>query len=299
MEQIIDICNLTKSYRKQKGLALDNISASFKPREITGIIGPNGAGKSTLIKSALGVLTPTSGTIRVLGKNPCDFSIEDKKQLGVFLGGKSNLIYHLSVEDSIRYHAAIYGVTDALRIKRQNIFSELLHMQDFMSQRVATLSLGQRLRAELLAIFIHEPKLIFLDEPTIGLDIEGKRLFRSILKDLKEVSGSTVILTTHDVNDLEKIADRILLIKEGKILFDYLAENFASLIESKRVVLLDVKLDLLSNGMKLIDENKALYRYLVDDKAFDDFQKIAYEAACAHYVVEKPSLEDVLYEFYT
>lgn len=162
MEHVLNVEDVFKRYKSQGDYAVKNVSFSLLEGEIVGILGPNGAGKSTLIKMILGVICPTKGQISVFGKNPLRFEKKDKVKLGVFLGGKSNLIYHLPVLDSVRLFQSIYRVPKAVFAENLARYSQALQCDGFLQQRVATLSLGQRLRAELLCILIYEPQVLIL-----------------------------------------------------------------------------------------------------------------------------------------
>lgn len=178
----------------------------------------------------LGVIHPTAGSVAVLGKDPCYFNNRDKEQIGVYLGGESNLIYHLPVIDSVGLFQSIYKVPQNIFQKNLSYYSDLLQCDSFLNQRVATLSLGQRLRAELLCIMIYDPQLLILDEPTLGMDIEGKRLFRDMLSTLVAQRGLSVVITTHDVNDMQKLCSRILMICKGEKVMDITNKEFDDLL---------------------------------------------------------------------
>lgn len=294
--EIIKSHNISKKYRKQSEFALQNVSFTVQQKEIVGLIGPNGAGKSTLIKILLGVLKPTSGTVEVLGTDPMQASRSDRLKMGVYLGGKSNLIYHLSILDSVKYYAVMYEVPRAVFTERLKLYAQLFSIADILSQKVATLSLGQRLRAELLCVFIYNPDLVFLDEPTLGLDIEGKRVFRELLQDAKNHLETTILLTTHDINELEKVADRFLLLQKGQLVFDTEYTELRKTLEQRVVILTDVELS--AQEPVLIERNRGLNRYLLPASALDTVKDQIEAHAFTHFQLEKATLEDILYEFF-
>lgn len=298
MQNTIEIKNLCKKYKTQADYAVDNISFSVRKGEIVGILGPNGAGKSTLIKMMLGVIRPTSGTVLALGKNPCRFNNYDKKQIGVYLGGKTNLIYHLPVIESVRLFQSIYKVPKAVFEKNLAYYAELLQCDSFLSQRVATLSLGQRLRAELLCILIYEPQLLILDEPTLGLDIEGKRKFRDMLSNLVAQQGLSVVITTHDVNDMQKLCSRILMISKGEKVMDITNEEFEVLLSKHNILVTDVTFDPIPVGTQFVERDNNCNRYLVEADCTELIKATIQSYSYQILKQETPRLEDILYEYY-
>ena len=163
LEQIIYAECLSKKYKMRGNYAVEDFSLKLNCGEILGLLGPNGAGKSTIIKMLLGIIKPTSGEVKVFNKNPLKFSYQDKKKLGVFLGGKSNLIYHLPVIETIKLFKTMYKIPNDIYQDNIKKFSDILGCKDFLNNKTATLSLGQKIRAELLCILIYEPSLLILD----------------------------------------------------------------------------------------------------------------------------------------
>ena len=231
--------NLTKTYRtrvKSEGLgasfralvrperkdihAVRNIDMTVEQGEIVAFIGPNGAGKSTFIKMLCGILHPTSGEISVLGMSP----VKDRRKLslriGTVFGQKSQLWLHLPALDSFTLLAAIYEIADAERRRRVDELSELFELGDFLRTPVRKLSLGQRIRCEVAASLLHDPDLLFLDEPTIGLDVVVKQALRELILRRNKEKGTTVFLTSHDPSDIEHLCHRAVVIDEGAIMLD-------------------------------------------------------------------------------
>ena len=200
--------------------AVDDISFEINDGEIVGYIGANGAGKSTTIKMMIGILTPSSGRIIVDGVIPYENREKNAKNIGVVFGQKTQLWWDLAVSETFPLLKDIYGVSDEDYEERMNYFKEILGLDEFFLSPVRTLSLGQRMRADLAAALIHNPKIIYLDEPTIGLDVVVKESVRKAIKDINEKYGTTIILTTHDLNDIEELCNRIIIIDSGKKIYD-------------------------------------------------------------------------------
>lgn len=200
--------------------AVDDISFEINDGEIVGYIGANGAGKSTTIKMMTGILTPSSGRIIVDGVVPYENREKNAKNIGVVFGQKTQLWWDLPVLETFPLLKDIYGVSDEEYEERMNYFKEILGLDEFFLSPVRTLSLGQRMRADLAAALIHNPKIIYLDEPTIGLDVVVKESVRKAIKNINEKYGTTIILTTHDLNDIEELCNRIIIIDKGKKIYD-------------------------------------------------------------------------------
>lgn len=200
--------------------AVDDISFKINDGEIVGYIGENGAGKSTTIKMMTGILTPTSGEILVNGKVPYEDRQENAKDIGVVFGQKTQLWWDLPLSETFSLLKEIYEVNEKDFIERMKMLDEVLELEPFMLSPVRTLSLGQRMRADLAAAFLHNPKVIYLDEPTIGLDVVVKDNVRKAIKKMNEDFGTTIILTTHDLNDIEELCSRIIIIDSGKLIYD-------------------------------------------------------------------------------
>jgi ABC-2 type transport system ATP-binding protein len=200
--------------------AVDNISFSIEEGESVAFIGPNGAGKSTTIKMLTGILWPTSGKARVLGLDPQ----ADRKQLalniGTVFGQRSQLLFNLPILDSLNLFAKVYEVDEAVYKKQKNKLIEIFELAPILDQPVRKLSLGQRMRAEIALALIHEPPIIFLDEPTIGLDIVAKRRLRENLNAINKEFKTTLFLTSHDAGDIETVCARTLIVNHGSIIFD-------------------------------------------------------------------------------
>ena len=200
--------------------AVDDISFHVGKGEILGFIGANGAGKSTTIKMLIGILTPTSGTIEIGGQSPFQNRTKYVKEIGVVFGQRTQLWWDLPLTETFSVLKEIYQVDEADFKARLGFLNEVLELDDFIKSPVRTLSLGQRMRADLAASLIHNPKVLFLDEPTIGLDVAVKNSIRQAITHINEQEHTTIILTTHDLSDIESLCKRIVMIDKGRIMYD-------------------------------------------------------------------------------
>jgi ABC-2 type transport system ATP-binding protein len=200
--------------------AVDDISFSIEPGEMVGYIGPNGAGKSTSVKILTGILTPTAGEVRANGFIPYKQRMSYAATIGAVFGQRTQLWWDIPVVESFRLLKEIYEVSDSDYQSRLGRFNEILGLNEYMERPVRKLSLGQRMRCDMAAALLHNPPLLFLDEPTIGLDLLAKEAIRKFLKEINQQFGTTMLLTTHDLADIEQLCDRLMLIDHGRILFD-------------------------------------------------------------------------------
>ncbi len=208
----------SKKYDEVK--AVDNISFDIKEGEIVGYIGANGAGKSTTIKMMCGILYPTDGEVKIDGMSFEKDRQAINKQMGVVFGQKTQLWWDIPLIETFKILKSIYEVSDEEYEERFEYLCDLLDMKPFLTQTVRSLSLGQRMRADFAAALIHSPRIVYLDEPTIGLDVLVKEKIRGAIKELNKRYNITVILTTHDMKDIEELCNRIIIIDKGKILYD-------------------------------------------------------------------------------
>ncbi len=221
-------------YRKVK--AVRNIDFSVEKGEMVAFIGPNGAGKSTTIKMMTGILYPTKGSINVLGFDPTKNRRKLAYEIGTVFGQKEQLWTHLTPYDNFKFFGAIYDIPDYAVEKKIEELKELFELGDFINIPVRNLSLGQRIRCEIVASLIHEPKILFLDEPTIGLDPVVKENIRSLIKRMNKEYKTTVFLTSHDVGDIEKLCSRVVIINNGQIVLDDSMENLKYHYLNKKIV---------------------------------------------------------------
>lgn len=236
---MIHIENLTKEFKKnikEPGLkgsikslfnpkteivtAVDGISFDVPKGEILGFIGPNGAGKSTVIKMLTGILTPTKGLCEINGQIPYKNRKKYVKEIGVVFGQRTQLWWDLALRETYAVLKEIYEVPDKEYNERMEFLNDVLDLETFITSPVRTLSLGQRMRADIAASMLHNPKVLFLDEPTIGLDVVVKDNIRKAIQKINAEEGTTVILTTHDLSDIELLCNRIVMIDKGKLVYD-------------------------------------------------------------------------------
>lgn len=239
MENIIEVGDIKKYYRiakRGKGMAaslkylfnrsyeikkaVDTVSFSIKRGEIVGFIGPNGAGKSTTIKMLSGILYPDAGEVKIKGYIPYKQRKQYVKHIGVVFGQKTQLNWDLPLIESFELMKFIYRIPQEKYEKNLSLFSNLLEMEDFINQPVRQLSLGQRMRGDIVAALLHSPEIVFLDEPTIGLDVVAKEKIREFIRYINEKEQTTILFTTHDMQDIEKVCDRLIIIDKGKKIYD-------------------------------------------------------------------------------
>jgi len=229
----IAVTDLVKAYRRPRPKrhwydrgqyetfnAIDGVSFEIERGEMVGYLGPNGAGKSTTIKLLTGILTPTSGQVEVLGYIPYQQRYEYAYHIGVVLGQRELLWWDLPILDSLQLYAEIYELTKEEFKNRLGLLSEVLGLEDLLHVPVRQLSLGQKKRCEFAASLMHKPDIIFMDEPMIALDILVKERIRKLIRDVNKLLGTTVFLTTHDMGDVEELCDRVIILNEGKVVYD-------------------------------------------------------------------------------
>lgn len=239
MKKVIHIKNLVKNftvYKRSKGIwgsvkglfhrekeiveAVKSISIDINEAEFIGFIGPNGAGKTTTLKMLSGILHPTEGEIEVLGKKPFKREAELQKQFALVMGQKNQLWWDLPAIDSFQLNKAIYEIPNNKFERNLDELTTLLDIKDIMHIQVRKLSLGQRMKCELAAALLHEPKILFLDEPTIGLDVISQKTIRDFLRKYNKSKNATILLTSHYMEDIRKLCKRVVIIDHGKILYD-------------------------------------------------------------------------------
>jgi len=255
MSSIIEIKNVTKEFKvlnRREGLkgslkdlfsrdyktvrAVDNISMTVEQGEIVGYLGPNGAGKSTTIKMMTGVLEPTSGEILVGGNVPYKNRTKNAQEIGVVFGQRSQLWWALPLVESFRILKDIYCISDEQYDGMLKLYQSLVDIEPLLHKPVRQMSLGQRTLSDILAAFLHDPKIVFLDEPTIGLDVSMKAKIRKLICALNQEKHTTVILTTHDMGDVDALCRRIVIIDKGKMLYDNDIEHLKGFFGSYRTL---------------------------------------------------------------
>ena len=270
MPPVIRVENLVKEFRrprKQEGRfgtirtlftrqfdsvrAVDQVSFAIEPGELVGYIGPNGAGKSTTIKMMTGILVPTSGTVEVGGLVPWRERERNAMQIGVVFGQRSQLWWDLPLIESFNLIAKLYRVPDAKYKGNLDRFIALLDMEEFLERPVRQLSLGQRMRGDLAASMLYEPQILYLDEPTIGLDVVAKENMRIFIEEMNRDSGTTIVLTTHDLADVERLCRRLILIDHGHVLYDGAVEQLKTKYAPHRILVVELEPDAVSSGRRI------------------------------------------------
>lgn len=323
----IQVSNLRKEFRifsRREGLlggvkdlfqrdyrtlvAVNDISFNVKRGEIVGFIGPNGAGKSTTIKMLTGILKPTAGDMNVLGHHPFKQRKAYSAKIGVVFGQRTQLWWDIAVIESLNLLGHIYAVPQDVYRQRLDQLVQILDLKEVLHQPVRKLSLGQRLRSDMAASLIHGPELLFLDEPTIGVDAVAKRAIRQFLKDINQQFNTTVILTTHDLVEIEELCERITIIDKGAIVYDGSLEHIKSLPGLERVIVVDFAQDvseaqlaqaLPKAGSIQLESRSATISYDATKVATVELiDAIVRNFSLADLSIGEPSIEDVLVRIY-
>ncbi|WP_185367468.1 ABC transporter ATP-binding protein [Listeria booriae] len=283
---------------------MKNLSFEVKKGDIIGYIGPNGAGKSTTIKLLAGILYPDSGTCIVDEKSPWVDRKKYVKDIGVMFGQRSQLTWDLPVKDSYDLLRDIYNLREADYTRTLGNLVKKLNLEELLHVPVRQLSLGQRVRCELVATFLHEPKLVFLDEPTIGIDIEMKREFHKFVKEINQELGTTIFITTHDLDDIKSLCNRLLIINKGEIFFNgTLEELFTEFyIEEKIFVeLLAGTAYRLPENVRIIEKEGNRLVVSVSEKGMTGkmIKEIVQNNAVVNIYPEQNKIEDIILDIYT
>lgn len=320
---VIDIQNLSKSYtivkrdgsklkylfskKTEEIKALNNINFSVQQGEMIGLVGPNGAGKSTMLKILTGILMPSQGKVNVLGKDPFKNRKYNAAHIGVVFGQRSQLWWDLPVLDTFTLLKKIYKIPDIVFEENMEVYRKNLQIDEILQRPVRQLSLGQRMRAEVMAALLHNPKILFLDEPTIGLDIVLKREIRKFIMEMHERYGTTVILTSHDMKDIEEVTQRIVMIDHGRKILDDSLDNLKKHYNDTAIVHVQYKHPLLESSIysKEIKAEKSQYglcwTYWLDKEKVNT-AKFIYELSKQEEItdiqVEEKSVEDIIHDLY-
>ena len=301
---MIEVKNLSKIF-KQKGediVAVDDVSFFVEQGEAVAFIGPNGAGKSTTIKMLTGILWPTGGSVSILGLSPQKNRKAVVKQIGAVFGQRSNLLPNLPARDTLKLFGIMYGLSKEETEERILYLEEMLDISLFGDQPIRTLSLGQRMRVEIACALVHNPKILFLDEPSIGLDIVAKQALREMLLYLQKEHNMTIFLTSHDVGDIEAICSRTIIVNHGRIVIDQPTSELKRLIQKERKIRLTgtnfPSIEMV--GVRTTYENGSMV-FLIDTAVVDVtlvLKNILDSGYNDEIEVLSPSLEDVLVKMY-
>ncbi len=288
----------------EERIAVDAVTFSLEPGELVGYIGPNGAGKSTTIKMLTGILVPTSGQVTVAGLVPWKQRKENGRNIGVVFGQRSQLYWDLPLVESFELLRAIYGIPAQDYHRNVAEFVDILEMGDFMRTPVRQLSLGQRMRGDFAAALLHSPRIVYLDEPTIGLDVVAKEAIREFIARINAERGTTIVLTTHDLADVERLCRRIILIDRGTLIYDGDIERIKSEYGRFRtlVVRFSDPVDRPElDGAQLVGSEDSTARFRFDRNAerADLLVRQASERYCVEDVsLEEPDLESIIRRIY-
>ena len=296
--------------------AVDDVSFDVQAGEMVGYLGPNGAGKSTTIKMMTGILVPTSGTVEVGGVVPWKDRQRNALQIGVVFGQRTQLWWDLPLKDSLDLIATLYRMPPAVYRRQYDRFVDLLEMSEFLDRPVRQLSLGQRMRGDLAAAMLYQPRILYLDEPTIGLDVVAKATMRDFIEEVNREHGTTVVLTTHDLADVERLCSRVILIDHGRVLYDGTVAELKSRYAPHRTLVVRVGADSEAGDRIEPDDMAALgAEVIVDDDTTPDTVRLRFEggrtaasdliaALAARYSIAdvsivEPDLEGVVRQIYS
>lgn len=318
----IEVKNLTKDFKvkkKYKGKekfkhlfskrevsikhAVNNISFDVEEGECLAFIGPNGAGKSTTIKMLTGILYPTSGEIKVLGFNPSKQRVKLSYQIGTVFGQKEQLWVHLSAYDNFLFFGAIYDIPKKDLLARIKELADVFEINDFINQPIKSLSLGQRMKCEMVASLIHNPKMLFFDEPTIGLDPIAKDTLRKLIKKINKELGTSILFTSHDVGDIEELCKRVIIINDGKIVLDDSMKNLKYHYMNKKIVEANLKSAVKlkeTKGIKILKHKDTMYKIEVDMNvtSMDELMKLFNADDLQDISISSTPLEEIIKNIY-
>lgn len=315
---VIEAKNLTKVYRvsiKEGGfleslkrifkrdyrdiVAVNGISFSISEGEIVGFLGPNGAGKTTTLKMLTGLIYPTSGYIDVLGFKPFERKKEFLKSITLVMGQKQQLIWDLPPMDTFEINAAIYDIPKDVFKRRVYELSEMLSITHILNQPVRKLSLGERMKAELVAALIHSPKILFLDEPTIGLDVNAQVSIREFLREYNERFKATIILTSHYMADIEALCDRVMVIHRGNLIFDGDLYDLLERVDPHKEITVELKRHVPLEELKKLGEIREIegleVKFIVNrDEVFKKIGEIIMNLPVSDLSITDPPIENVI-----
>ena len=300
---VIKSGGIIKAKKKTEVKAVEDVSFSVEKGEIVAFIGPNGAGKSTTIKMLTGIIQPTEGKIEVAGFNPS----KDRKKLaykiGCMFGQKSQLYMHLTVRDSYKLLCSIYDLDSKQAEEKIEEIANLFKIHDLLDRVVRKLSLGQRMICEIAGSVLHDPEIIFLDEPTIGLDIFAKARIREIIKKMNEEKGTTIFLTSHDIGDVEALCNRIIIINNGTIVTDSTIDELKSKYLSSKVVKISYDSDIVCKkieyNVQKLEHNQV--ELVIDTNRENIGEALAYFTSLGNIVdiqISSTPLEEVIKKIY-
>lgn len=284
--------------------AVKGFSFQIEPGEMVGFLGPNGAGKTTTLKMLTGLVHPTSGEIRVAGHIPYRRERDFQRKMTLVMGQKQQLIWDLPALDSLRINAAVYEIPEAEYQHRLAELSEMLGMHEELTQPVRKLSLGQRMKAELMAALLHRPTVLFLDEPTLGLDVNAQTAVRAFLRDYNRRYQATILLTSHYMADITALCKRVLLIHEGQLIYDGLLDRIVERLAPAREVLLELKQEVPRDklaGYGQIDtlEGCSVRLIVPREQLTEVVVRLLAELPVADLTITDPPIENIIGQIFT
>jgi ABC-2 type transport system ATP-binding protein len=291
-------------YRPQRSInAVDDINFQINRGELVGFIGPNGAGKTTTLKCLSGLLYPTSGEVDILGFKPSDRKNEYLSQIGFVMGQKNQLWWDIPPQETFLLNKAIYGVSDADYKNRLDFFVDALDIDKVIRVQTKKLSLGQRMKCEFVAALLHQPKVLFLDEPTIGLDVIASLKIREFIREINQKFGTTIILTSHNMTDVQELCRRTILIDQGQIKFDGLLSDLTSQYTQLKILKFSfaskvTRKSLESYGDIVSTDGLVFTLKVVKEKYLSVASKILSELPVVDLNIEDTPIEDVIRQVY-
>ncbi len=315
-EPLIDVRDLERTFdvrRRVEGrrrrvrdsvLAVHDLTFSVDAGEMVGYIGPNGAGKSTTIKMLTGILVPTGGQVRVAGLDPSRDRVELARRIGVVFGQRSTLWWDLPLRDSFDLLQKMYRIAPARYRDNLDRFVDLLDLGDQLDTPVRQLSLGQRMRGDITAALLHDPEVLYLDEPTIGLDVVSKGRLREFLRALNEERGTTLVLTTHDLQDIEALCDRVIVIDHGTSVFDGPLAGLHEQGGSTRTLVVDLvdeapPIEVPGAVVRRVEGPRQWLSFPAEASAAPVVAAVAAAYDVADLSIQEPDIEDVIRELYS
>lgn len=318
MNPVIEVKNLKKYYsvhQKEIGLwgsikslfkrkyqdvkAVDGISFEIKEGELIGFIGPNGAGKTTTLKVLSGLLYPTSGEVKVLGYEPFKRQSDFQKKISLVMGQKNQLWWDLPAWESFILNKEIYEISQKQFEETVKNLAQMLDVEDILKVQVRKLSLGQRMKCELIAALLHQPQVLFLDEPTIGLDVVAQKNMRDFIKEYNQKFSATIVLTSHYMGDVKELCKRVIIINEGKILYDGLLEDIVEKFAPNKIIKVDFERAVEKDKLTKFGEIKNFEGNHVEiqvskDEIAKKAEKILSDFAISDLTIEDPAIEDII-----
>ncbi len=323
---VIQVNHLNKSFKVYKGRrgllgalrnlvsndfkvvdAVKDISFKIERGEILGYVGPNGAGKSTTIKMLTGILTPSQGEVLVNGVNPHEKRRENARQIGVVFGQRTQLWWDLPLIESFDLLRYVYRISATQYERNLKIFRELLDLDNFINTPVRQLSLGQRMRGDIAAALLHEPAILYLDEPTIGLDVVAKERLRTFIRAINQERGVTVLLTTHDMSDIEQLCHRLLIIDKGSLIYDGGLDEIRQRFGKQRTLVVDLEEGFATNGPLQVPDStelkaEGLRRWLSFNRdevsAAELISRVVERYPLQDLSIEEPEIEGIIRRIY-